>query len=114
MNNINFNQIYLLKFFIKLCFKLPVLQPDLGNARPPLTLNVLLVPLFPTGVIIKVNKEYTIRRYQKRNEFVKFIDEYTNINNYLRRFVTKNGLTEFAFFWYEMKLRTRMVLIFKG
>ena len=75
---------------------------------------MLLVPLFPTGVIIKVNKEYTIRRYEKRNEFVKFIDEYTNIYNYLRSFVTNPVLTEFAFFRYEMKLRTRMVMIFKG
>ena len=107
-------QIDLFRLFIKFCFNLPVLQPDLGNARPPLTLNVLLVPLFPTGVIIKVNKEYTIRCYEKRNEFVKFIDEYTNIYNYLRRFVTKTVLTEFAFFRYEMKLRTRMVMIFKG
>ena len=44
---------------------LPVLQPDLGNARPPFTLNVLLVPLILLEVEIKTNKEYMFRCDEK-------------------------------------------------
>ena len=49
---------------------LPVLQPDLGNARPPFTLNVLLVPLISLEVDIEMNKEYTFSCDERRNQFM--------------------------------------------
>ena len=64
----NLNLFYL--FAIRFKFMLPVLQPDLGNARPPFTLNVLLVPLILLEVDIEMNKEYTFRCDERRKSWL--------------------------------------------